>query len=78
MALPVLATRMHRWDVSCLRIMNLKLSALCPLVPLSRAKGGSPAIWWDDACNASPVQGRVFSLPARRINWLTVQNVSAL
>lgn len=41
MALPVLATRMHRWDVSCLRIMNLKLSALCPLVPRSSAKGGS-------------------------------------
>ena len=41
MALPVLATRMHRWDVSCFRIMNLKLSALCPFVPRSSAKGGS-------------------------------------
>ena len=40
-ALPVLATRMQRWDVSCFRIMNLKLSALCPFVPRSRAKGGS-------------------------------------
>lgn len=52
-ALPVLATRMHRWDVSCLRIMNLKLSALWPLVPLSSAKGG-----------AQPSGGTMHAMPA--------------
>lgn len=36
----LLAARMHRWLVSCLRMANLKLSADWPLVPRSRAKGG--------------------------------------
>ena len=57
MALPVLATRMQRWDVSCLRIMNLKLSALCPFVPLSSAKGGS-----------QPSGGTMHAMPALHTN----------
>jgi hypothetical protein len=36
----LLAARMHRWLVSCLRMANLKLSADWPLVPRSRANGG--------------------------------------
>ena len=36
----VLGARMHRWLVSCLRMEKRKLSLCCPLVPLSRAKGG--------------------------------------
>lgn len=39
--LPELGTRMQRWDVSCLRMLKRKLSAHCPLVPFSSAKGGS-------------------------------------
>ena len=81
MALPVLATRMHRWEVSCLRIMNLKLSALCPLVPLSSAKGGSQPS--GGTMHAMPaLHTGVYSirtqLAARRHNQLIVQKVSAI
>ena len=36
----VLGERLHRWLVICLRMLNLKLSAFWPFVPLSSAKGG--------------------------------------
>ena len=36
----VLGDRLHRWLVICLRMEKRKLSAFCPFVPLSRAKGG--------------------------------------
>lgn len=56
MARPVLATRMHRWDVSCLRMLKRKLSALCPLVPFSSANGG-----------AQPLGGTMHAMPALRV-----------
>lgn len=54
---PALALRMLSCQVGCLRMENLKLSAACPLVPLSRAKGG-----------AQPLGGTMQATPALHYN----------
>lgn len=52
----VLGRRMQRWLVSWRLIRNLKLSALRPLVPFSRAKGG-----------AQPFGGTIHTMPALHV-----------